>query len=130
MDFPTPSGTGQIITRGSKRFQWTGEQWAAYNTSYGGPWSFKTSAYTAVDNDRIAANTSGGAFTITLPASPANGTNVTLVDAFGTWDTNNLTIWTGNALTIEGGDSLLECDVEGDMVITLLFNGTTWKVYV
>jgi hypothetical protein len=32
MDFPTPGSVGEIITRGSKRFQWTGEQWAAYNS--------------------------------------------------------------------------------------------------
>jgi hypothetical protein len=88
----------------------------------------KTSNYSAINGDKIAANTSEGSFTITLPASPTFGTNVTVVDAQGTWDTNNLTI-ARNGSTIEGLAENLTCDVEGDMTLTLLYNGTTWKVY-
>lgn len=94
-----------------------------------GPWILKTTTYTAVNNDRIAADTSTAAFTITLPASPSFGTNVTIVDAKGTWNTNNLTI-ARNGSTIEGLSQDLTCDVIGDMAITLLYNGSTWKVYV
>ena len=92
-------------------------------------WVVKTSNYTAVNGDKIAANTTSGAFTITLPASPASGSNVTITDANRTWDTNNLTI-ARNGQTIEGLGENLVCDVEGDMVVTLFFNGSTWRVYV
>lgn len=89
----------------------------------------KNSNYTAVNGDKIAANTSAGSFTITLPSSPSSADNVTIIDAAGTWDTNNLTI-ARNGQTIEGLSEDLTCDAEGDMVITLFFNGTTWNVYV
>lgn len=51
-----------------------------------------TSAYTAVSGDQILANTTGGAITITLPASPSTGDEVSITDARGTFATNNLTI--------------------------------------
>ena len=39
------------------------------------PWTIKTTTYTAVAKDYILANTTGGAFTITLPATAtANAT--------------------------------------------------------
>lgn len=41
-------------------------------------WVTLTGAYTAVAGDRIIANSAGGAFTITLPASPADGAEVTV----------------------------------------------------
>ena len=98
------------------------------SSSAGSAWKNISSAYTAINNDRIAANTSGGAFTITLPASPAFGTNVTFIDHTKTWDANNLTI-ARNGQTIEGLSENLVCDVVGDMVISLIYNGSTWRVY-
>lgn len=91
-------------------------------------WKNISTTYTAINNDKISANTSSAAFTITLPSSPTFGTNVTFVDHAGTWDTNNLTIAT-NGQTIEGLSQNLVCNVVGDMVITVLYNGSTWKVY-
>ena len=51
-----------------------------------------TSAYTAVAGDQVMANTTSSAITITLPASPSTGDEVTIIDARGTFATNNLTI--------------------------------------
>jgi len=55
-------------------------------------WSTKTANYTAVSRDRLFADTSGGAFTITLPASPSAGDEVWIADAAGSFATYNLTI--------------------------------------
>ena len=55
-------------------------------------WITKTGAYTAVSNERIMVDTSSAAITITLPASPAVGDVVSLMDLSGTFGTNNLTV--------------------------------------
>ena len=65
--------------------QWTG-------VGGGNPWTTKTANYTAVNNDRIFANTTSAVFTITLPASPAVGDSVRIIDVGGTFATNNLTV--------------------------------------
>ena len=58
----------------------------------GEAWQIKTSNYTASDGDNLFADTSGGAFTITLPSSPSIGNQVKIIDAEGTFGTNNLTV--------------------------------------
>jgi hypothetical protein len=69
---------------------------------------YATTTYSAVTYDNILANTSGGAFTITLPSSPSNGELVRFTDG-GDWEDNNLTI-DGNGTNIHG-DSTLTCDI-------------------
>jgi hypothetical protein len=99
-------------------------------TATGGADSFsvKTTTYTAVNGDRIAANTTGGAFTITLPATPANGDTIYFLDYAGTFDTNNLTI-ARNGSNIESLAENMVCEVE-DAAFLLVFVGSTigWKV--
>lgn len=55
-------------------------------------WVEKTANYTAAAGDAIAANTSAGAFTVTLPASPSAGQMVQIVDEYQTFDINALTV--------------------------------------
>jgi hypothetical protein len=97
------------------------------NTSGSTSYIRKTTTYTAVNGDKIIADTSGGAFTITLPASPATGDNVTFVDG-GDWAVNNLTVGR-NSQTIEGSATDLILDVGSLITVTLVFDGTTWEVY-
>jgi len=92
-------------------------------------WATKTGAYTAVAGDRINADTSSAAWTLTLPATPATYAEVTIADHAGTWDTNNLTV-ARNSSKINGGTADLTCDVEGKQ-ITLRYEGATigWRIY-
>jgi hypothetical protein len=90
-------------------------------------WLSKTANYTAVPGDRIAADTSGGAFTVTLPAAPAAKTMVTICDAAQSWRTTNLTV-ARNGSTIEGLSEDLTCNVAGKCV-ALFYTGTTWRIY-
>jgi hypothetical protein len=56
-------------------------------------WITKNTTYNpAIAGDHILANTSGGAFTIYLPASPAAGNTIVIADYAGTFATSNLTI--------------------------------------
>ena len=59
-----------------------GTQWQA----------IKTANYTAVAGQGVFANTTSSAFTVTLPASPSLGDEVTIVDYAGTFDSNALTV--------------------------------------
>lgn len=62
-------------------------------TSNGRPgWVKKISNYTAQNGDAIMADTSGGAWTLTLPASPAVNHAIYVCDYAGTFSINNLTI--------------------------------------
>ena len=87
----------------------------------------KTANYTAVADDGVQTNTTAGAFTVTLPATPANGDQVFVVDSFNTWGTNNLTIGR-NGSTIEGVAQDLVCDITG-VSVQCVYNGTTWDIY-
>jgi hypothetical protein len=89
-------------------------------------WSVKTANYTAVNGDAIVANTAGGSFNITLPATPVAGTMIAIADG-NNWSTNNLTVLR-NGSTIEGVADNLILDVR-DVRIDLVYNGTTWQVY-
>jgi len=87
----------------------------------------KTSNYSANVQDGVQTNTSGGAFTVTLPASPAAGDQVVVVDSANSWATNNLTIGR-NGSTIEGLAENLVCNISG-VSVQLIYSGTTWDVY-
>ena len=62
----------------------------------------KTTGFTAVSGEGYFCNTSGGAFTLTLPASPSAGDIVGLKDYNGNFATANLTIGR-NSQPINGG---------------------------
>ena len=82
--------------------------WYELETS-GGTWIEKTSAYTAFPGDNIFIDTSAAAVTVTLPASPTQGDEVSFVDAEGTFDTN--------ALTVEPGSEKIMAQTAGDEMV-------------
>ena len=55
-------------------------------------WAVKTANYTAVAGDQLLVNTNGGVVTITLPASPATGDEVSFIDQGYDFNTNALTV--------------------------------------
>lgn len=107
---------------------------AITNASFAGSvglnaWQTRTSAYTAVAGDRINANTTSAAFTITLPATPTDYTEVTLADHAGTWKTNNLTV-ARNGSRINALLEDLVCDVSEKQILLRYEGATTgWRVY-
>jgi hypothetical protein len=87
----------------------------------------KTANYTTFDKEGVLADTSGGAFTVTLPATPATGAQVVVADAGANWGTNNLTV-ARNGSTIGGLAENLICDITGASV-QFVYDGSTWEVY-
>ncbi len=64
----------------------------------------KTASFTAVSGNGYFVNTTSGAITMTLPASPSAGDIVAVKDYAQTFNTNNLTIGR-NSSPINGGNS-------------------------
>jgi len=121
--FVAPSTTGNVLT--SNGSTWTSTAPAAGGVAYT---AVKTSNYTAVNNDGVQTNTTGGAFTVTLPSTPAVGNIVIVLDSLGVWGTNNLTIGR-NGENIAGLAQDLVCDING-ATVTLVYTGATygWNV--
>ena len=88
------------------------EGWGQIGGGGLGKFVFKSTTYTAEAGDRIAANTAGGAFTITLPATPSADDIVEFIDENNTFNLQNLTI-ARNGSTIEDVADDLVADVSG-----------------
>ena len=90
--------------------------------------SIKTSGFTAVSGEGYFINTTSGAVTMTLPASPSVGDIVAFKDYAGTFDTNNLTI-DRNGSNIVGGTNNPVISVEGQAG-TLVYGDATkgWQI--
>jgi len=116
-----PAATGsadQILTTNGSG------QLAFVDNSGGTDWqAVKTTTYTAVAGEGIFANTSGGAWTLTLPASPTIGDEVSVVDYAGTFDTYNLTVGR-NSKNIQGAAADLTVSTER-AAFTLVFSDNT-----
>jgi hypothetical protein len=116
VQFVAPGTSGNLLTS-------NGTTWTSAVPAPGGiEYEVKTANYTAADKEGILADTSGGAFTVTLPATPATGAQVIVADPTGDWDTNNLTI-DRNGKTISGVAEDLVCDISGASV-QLVYDGT------
>lgn len=92
-----------------------------------GSWLNKTANYTMVSANRVSANTSGGVFTLTLPATPATGDWVEITDGGGAWATNALTI-ARNGSTIMGLSENMTASTNNDS-FGLVYNGSTWRMF-
>lgn len=109
------SGGTEDIT-GVKIFD-AGPRWGTQNYTTGA---------TLVDGTAplVFGDTTLGAFTLTLPASPSVGSWFTFVDTHNLWGTNNLTIGR-NGNNIDGAASNLVLNVSSG-VRTLVWDGTGW----
>ncbi len=140
-----PTGTtaqrpleGFGLYEGGIRYNTDLNSWEGYNgtawTGLGGgnPWQTITgdgsTVFTVGSNDRVFVNTTGGPTTITLPASPLTGDQITFIDLAGTFDTNNLTL-SRNGNKIMGLTENLIISLE-DTGLTIAYSGATfgWKI--
>jgi len=126
--------TGGALKTGGIRYNSSLVTWEGYNGSAwtglggGNPWATTTSDITVAANDRYFVDTSGGTKTITLPAAPQTGDQVSFIDVAGTFDTNALTI-NPNGLKIMGSTTNLDIATE-NAGIQLAYSGSTngWRL--
>jgi len=87
----------------------------------------KTASFTAVSGNGYFINTTSGAITVTLPASPSAGDIVSLADYTNTWATNSVTV-ARNSQPIGGITSDAILNTEGQSVTFVYVDGTEgWK---
>ena len=93
------------------------------------PTAVKTAAYTAVANDLVRCNSTAGTFTVTLPASPADGAMVGVIDVNGTFGTYAVSIAPGAGKTIEGDSTSLVMDMNGAYAAYVFTSATNnWRI--
>ena len=89
-------------------------------------------AYTAVNGDQLLIDTSGGGIgtpiTVTLPASPAVGNEVTFIDSGNAFGSNNLTI-NRNSQPILGTAANLTVSTNGAAFTLVYVNATRGWAY-
>ena len=83
----------------------------------------KTATFTATNGEGYFCNTSGGAFTMNLPAGSA-GAIVAIADYTRTFQTNNLTISPNGSEKIGGNAGDLVAAVEGQALTLVYVDGT------
>ena len=87
----------------------------------------KTSPFTSVSGKGYFVNTSGGAVTVTLPASPSAGDIVAIADYASNFNTNNVTVGRNSSL-INGGAADATLQTKGESVTLVYVDGTRgWK---
>ena len=118
----TAAGTsGNVLTS-------TGSAWASTAPAAAGVvYVAKTANYTTSNLEGVLADTSAGAFTVTLPATPTLGDQVVIADSGDTFGTNNLTVGR-NGQTIDGTAADLVLNINS-VSVQFVFDGTTWQVY-
>ena len=84
--------------------------------------------YTTVAGAQILANTSSNPITVTLPAAASTGDEVTIIDARGTFQSNNLTVGR-NGLKINTGTSDLTLSNNGQSLTLVYVDATRGWAY-
>jgi len=87
----------------------------------------KTASFTAVSGNGYFVNTTSGAITVTLPATPSAGDIVSIADYTNTFQTNNVTV-APNGSPIGGVTENATLSTEGQSVTFIYVDGTEgWK---
>ena len=99
----------------------TSQQLAAFNYAVPGPpvWNpVRSASFTAVAGNAYPVNTTSGAVTVTLPASPVIGQVVQIIDYAGTFSTNNCTINpNGSKISGSASNSILYTNRQGVSIV-------------
>jgi hypothetical protein len=128
LNFPDNPSDGDIATVGSKEYTYSASK-NAWNpnppsvTNEGVPWTLINSSTTLISGTRNLIDTSASAITLTLPASPVQGDEITIMDGSGDASVNNITVdRNGNPIESATSNMLLNSQHE---LITLTFYDTT-----
>lgn len=83
-----------------------------------------TTSLSVNSGERIFANTTGGAITLTLPSTPSDGDTIQIIDVAGIFATNNCTIGR-NGQKIQNLAENLILDMN-NAAVTMIYSGATF----
>ena len=121
LTFKTASGTGVLLCEGNCYVVYSDGTNIVSANEYR-KWRTVSAAETVQAGAKLFVATNGGAVTITLPASPAVGDEVTFVDSRYTFDSNALTVGR-NSSKIANASSDLVVNTEG-AAFGLVYSGS------
>lgn len=119
------ANTNQVLS-------WTGNDYAWVVQSSGGtnyPWSNVSSNVAASAGDKLFVDTSTSAITITLPASPAFGSEIRVIDIKGNSANNKITL-DNNGNNIEGITDSLEVNINRAAFGLVFYDATEGWVFI
>ena len=121
--FPSSDGTnGQVITTdGNGNLSWV-------SSATSNSWVEKTANYTASSGDKIIVNSTSSSITITLPANPTFGDEISIIDGTSNAGTNNITI-DRNTRNIDGESQNMILDVDGAAFNIVYYNPTRGWIF-
>ena len=120
LTFKTSSGSGVLLCEGNCYVLYSDGTNVVKANEYR-KWRVVTAAETVQAGAQLLVNTNGGAVTITLPASPATGDEVSFIDQGYDFNTNALTIGR-NSSNIANSAADLVVNTQG-AGLTLVFSG-------
>ena len=106
---------------------------ATWQTVAGGltPTAIKTSAYNAVANDLVRIDSTAGAFTVTLPASPTDGDKIGFLDVTNKCGTYAVLVAAAGGKTVEGDGTGMSLNINGSYIVFIYDatgGRTNWKM--
>lgn len=122
------SFSAALPTQTSHANKWLQTNGTSAAWAHGPTWQTKTTTYTAAAGEAIMADTSGGAWTLTLPASPSANDVVHVADYAGTFATYNLTV-ARNSLKIMGlSEDMTVSDNNAAFTLTYIDATEGWRL--
>ncbi len=105
-----------------------GLKWAVPSGGGGGMTvKHKSANYTAVAGEIVFCDSSGGAFTVTLPITPSGDDRVTVVDSSGSAGTNNITVARNGETILGAAEDFVLNQNFGKADFSYEGVGTDWK---
>jgi|TARA_R110000787_G_scaffold255193_1_gene360492 hypothetical protein len=87
-----------------------------------------TANLTAVNGDTLPCNTTGGGFTVTLPSSPSDQDQVTILDTRGQFSTNNLTIGHNGTNLMGLAEDMVISKNNVSLTFKYIATATDWRI--
>jgi hypothetical protein len=121
---PAQTGnTGKYLTTDGSSASWSTISSGLASTA------IKTANYTAAAYELVRVDSTSGVVTITMPASPADGAIIGVIDVAKTFGVNNVTVVPGAGKTIEGDSTAMLLNVNGVYTSFVYISATSnWRI--